>query len=63
MNRRFQEYKRCEVVFVDDLETDFVIKTAEIIFEPEQKKEKYNRARAKREFEKRVNEEVEEWEK
>lgn len=63
MNTLFQEYKKqyqeCEVVFVDDLKLDFEIKAMEFhIDEREQKKEKYNRAREKREFQKRVDEEL-----
>lgn len=63
MNALFQEYKKqyqeCEVVFVDDLKLDFEIKAMEFhIDEREQKKEKYNRAREKREFQKRVDEEL-----
>lgn len=63
MNAMFQEYKKqhqeCEVVFVDDLDLDFEIKAMEFhIDEREQKKEKYNRAKEKREFQKRVDEEL-----
>ena len=62
MNAMFQEYKKqyqeCQVVFVDDLDLGFEIKAMEFhIGEREQKKEKYNRAREKREFQKRVDEE------
>lgn len=63
MNRRFQEYKKCKVVFVDDLKLDYEVKPAEIIFRPDKKKEPFNRARVKREFEKRVREEEEDWTK
>lgn len=63
MNAMFQEYKKqyqeCEVVFVDDLDLGFEIKAMEFhIDEREQKKEKYNRAKEKREFQKRVDEEL-----
>ena len=63
MNAMFQEYKKqyqeCEVVFVDDLDLGFEIKAMEFcIDEKEQKKEKYNRAKEKREFQKRVDEEL-----
>ena len=63
MNKRFQEYKKCEVVFVDHLDLGFKINA--FVFTPEdleksKKKEKYNRAKEKREFERRVEEE---WEK
>lgn len=63
MNMLFQEYKKhsqeCQVVFVDDLDLDFEVKAMEFhIDEKEQKKEKYNRAKEKREFQKRVDEEL-----
>ena len=63
MNAMFQEYKKQyqerEVVFVDDLDLGFEIKAMEFcIDEKEQKKEKYNRAKEKREFQKRVDEEL-----
>lgn len=59
MNRRFQEYKKCDVVYVDDLDLGFEVKAAPIIFDPVDKKEKYNRAKVKREFERRIEEEWE----
>lgn len=64
MNEMFQEYKRqyqeCQVVFVDELKLGFEVKAMEFsIGEREQKKEKYNRAKEKREFQKRVDEELE----
>ena len=64
MNEMFQEYKRqqsqeCQVVFVDELEFPFEIRTTEFhIDEREQKKTKYNRAKDKREVQKRINEEL-----
>lgn len=63
MNDLFQEYKRqsqeCEVVFVDELNLGFEIKPLVFsIDEREQKKEKYNRAKVKREFQKRIDEEL-----
>ena len=63
MNAMFQEYKKqyqeCEVVFVDNLDLGFEIKAMEFhIDEREQKKDKYNRAKEKREFQKRVDEEL-----
>lgn len=63
MNAMFQEYKKqyqeCQVVFVDELNLGFEIKAMEFhIDEREQKKEKYNRAKEKREFQKRVDEEL-----
>lgn len=58
MNRRFQEYKKCKVVLADDLDLGIEVKATEISFSDEirQPKERFNRARAKREFQKRVKE-------
>ena len=63
MNALFQEYKRqvdeCRVVFVDELDLGFEIKATEFhIGERELKKEKYNRAKEKRDVQKRVDEEL-----
>ena len=63
MNAIFQEYKKqsqeCQIVFVDDLDLDFEIRATEFhIGEREQKKEKYNRAKTKRELQKQVDEEL-----
>ena len=64
MNEMFQKYKRqqsqeCQVVFVDELETPFEVKPMEFhIDEREQKKGKYNRAKDKREAQKRIDEEL-----
>lgn len=63
MNEIFQEYKKqydeCQVVFVDELDLGFQIRAMEFhIDERELKKEKYNRAKEKREFQKRVDEEL-----
>ena len=63
MNEMFQEYKRqyqeCQIVFVDELELPFEVKTMEFhIDERELKRTKYNRAKEKREFQKRVDEEL-----
>ena len=64
MNKIFQEYKKqqsqeCQVVFVDELETPFEIRVMEFhIDEREQKKTKYNRAKDKREVQKRIDEEL-----
>ena len=62
MNRLFQEYKECSVEFVDELDLGFSVRVAEFKIEPEQKKEKYNRAKVKREFRKRIEEELEKYE-
>lgn len=63
MNEMFQEYKKqyqeCKVVFVDDLELSFQVKAMEFhIDEREQKKEKYNRAKEKRELRKQIDDEL-----
>lgn len=63
MNEMFQEYKRqyqeCQIVFVDKLELPFEVKTMEFhIDERELKRTKYNRAKEKREFQRRVDEEL-----
>ena len=56
MNRRFQEYKKCKVVLIEDLQTDIEVKA--IPFEIEERpKQKFNRAKANREFKKRIEEE------
>ena len=67
MNEAFQEYKRkrdemreCKVEFTDDLDLGIKVKFTEVIFEePQEKKEKFNRAKEKREFRRRVEEELE----
>ena len=56
-NKKTQEYKKCKVIFVDKLDLEFKVKPSEIIIEPKQKPEKYNRAKNKREFKKRIDEE------
>ena len=63
MNALFQEYKRqsdeCKVVLVDDLDLGFEIKPLVFsIDEKEQRREKYNRAKEKEEFRKKVDEEL-----
>ena len=64
MNKRFQEYKECAVVYTDEpLKLGFEIKAAPIVFEPREKKEKFNRAKVNREYKKIIEEEWEEWER
>lgn len=58
MNRLFQEYKKCKVVMVDNLE-DLGIEVKTAIFDIPEEKQKYNRAKAKREFQKMIDEEYE----
>ena len=54
MNAIFQEYKRqsdaCKVVFVDNLEVPYEVKTME--FSIDEKKQEYNRAKEKQELRK-----------
>ena len=61
MNRRFQEYKECGIVFVDHLNTDFKIRVSEFSLKPDKglMKIEYNRAKEKRKFERRIEEEWE----
>ena len=50
MNKKFQNYKQCKVVFVDDLQLDVQIKAT--IFQPEISKKKkipFDRAKVKSE--------------
>ena len=54
----FQEYKKCAVVQVDSLDVGFTIKVGEISIEPK-KDSRFNRAKEKRDFERRVDEEWE----
>jgi hypothetical protein len=65
MNAMFQEYKRqvdeCQVVFVDELDLDFEVRPAIIAIDEkghilDQPKEKYNRAKVKEEFRRKVDE-------
>ena len=71
MNQAFQDLKakidnarECKIELVDELVMDFEVKTAEISFSDERKpKEKFDRAKVKREFEKRIKEEMEDYER
>ena len=59
MNRIFQEYKRsveCKVEFVEKLEFPFEVATT--VIEPQEiEKQKYNRAKVKREWQREIDEE------
>lgn len=57
MNKAFQEYKKCKLEFVDDLDLDIKVVTA-IIDIPEEKKQKYNRAKVKRETQRQIDDEL-----
>ena len=61
MNKIFQEYKKCKVVLVDDLDLGIEINFTDFQLpeEKEQRKEKYNRAKENREFRRRLEEEYE----
>ena len=54
--------RECKIEFVNTLDIDMDIKYAEISFSEEIKpsKEKFNRAKEKKEFKKRIREELEE---
>jgi hypothetical protein len=69
MNEAFQELKRridnareCKIELVDTLDIGIKVNMAEISFSEEIKppKEKFNRAKEKKEFEKRIREDLEE---
>lgn len=58
LNKRFKEYKECKVVYSDDVQVDFEIYLT--TFEIDEKahiKQKYNRAKEKRELKRRIEEE------
>ena len=59
MNKRFQLYKKCGVVLVEDLDLGFEVKLTDFGIPEERPKEKYNRAKENREFRKRCDEEWE----
>lgn len=61
MNKRFQEYKECKVVYVEHVDTDFKIRMQEFSIKPDKglMKIEYNRAREKRDFERRIKDEWE----
>lgn len=68
MNAIFQEYKRqsdeCKIVFTDHLNLGFEIRPTSFMINEkgqilDQKKEKYNRAKEKQEFQKRIDDEWE----
>lgn len=62
MNKKFQEYKECRIVYVDHVDVDFKIRMQEFSIKPDKglMKIEYNRAKEKRKFERRIEEE---WEK
>ena len=51
MNKRFQEYKECKVVYVDNVNIDFKIRMQEFSIKPDKglMKIEYNRAKVKKE--------------
>lgn len=58
MNKKFQEYKKCKVEKVDDLELEIDVDFIDFI--PEEK-EKYNRAKKKQEDRKEIDEGYNKW--
>ena len=65
INNELREYKRqysqeCTVEYVDNLNLDFEVRAFTFTPEDLEPKKKYNRAKDKREFEKRIREEEEE---
>lgn len=56
MNKKFQEYKKCGVVFVEELDTGIEVKAMPFEIPLERPKEIYNRAKEKRELRKMVDE-------
>ena len=59
MNRKFQEYKKCNIVLDDNIHNDFDLNFTEIILEPEKNKKKYNRNNEKRKNKRRIDEDLE----
>lgn len=53
MNKKFQEYKECKIVFVDHVDVDFKIRMQEFSIKPDKglMKLEFNRAKVKRETE------------
>lgn len=61
INKRFQEYKECGVVYVDHVDVDFKIRMQTFSIQPDKglMKIKYDRAKEKRKFERRIEDEWE----
>ena len=66
MNEAFQEYKRrvdemqeCKIELVDELDLGIKVKYTEISFSEPKREKKFNRAKEKEEFRRRVEEELE----
>ena len=59
MNRLFQEYKKCKVVLVDELDTCIELVTTTFEIPDEKQKDKYNRAKEKRKFQRMIDDELE----
>lgn len=57
MNKIFQEYKKCKVVFVDHVDVDFKIKMQEFSIKPDKglMKIEFERAKVKRETQKAID--------
>lgn len=56
MNKIFQEYKKCKVVFVDHVDVDFKIRIQEFSIKPDKglMKTEFNRSEVKRETKKAI---------
>lgn len=59
MNRRFQEYKACKIVFVDELDIDIEVNATVFEVTERSKKKKFDRAKEKREIQRQIDEDLE----
>lgn len=59
INRKFQEYKKCNVVLDDCSDLEVEVKTMTFEIPDKKSKKRFNRARENREFRKRCEEEWE----
>ncbi len=58
LNRRFQEYKKCKVIFTDNLNLDFNVKMMPFSIDERGQIKKYNRAKEKESTRKIIEEEI-----
>ncbi len=61
LNKKFQEYKKCKIVLVDSLDLGIEVRAIPFEIPDERPKEKFNRSKTKREFQKRIEEEMGEY--
>jgi TRAP-type C4-dicarboxylate transport system substrate-binding protein len=64
LNKLFQEYKKqhytkCSIDFIDTL--PFKVEVTAVEFQPRERKQKYNRAKAKKDFKERLEEDADEY--